>query len=574
MTMFNIPAQFWKRRIALLLAFSCILLYGIQISHGLPNRDIVWAPDCNPLIPLIVVKKVFLDGWNTGFYSPYPDFHRYVLCIALVPYMAVQYALGNLEGLRMGGGYPYGLEEFDTIFMHIAIITRAVSILMALGTVYFVVRIGKALFPNRPAIFGGMIIGFSPAIVFYVHTETLDVPMLFWLSGALYSYIRVLQTFELRYYVWLAILAAVSTATKDYAYGAFVLMPIPLVWYLTRKKSRLVTIRTVFASFFDRKHQIALIVFVIAFILAENLIWNPSGFINHVKLAAGAEEGSIISTDFGRFDVFSFGRIAQFGRIMPFVLGWIALPFCIAGMLFVGVRHLRACIWLVWPLASCYVFTVVPVLPDISNIERPIMPIGLILAVFGGQLLGTLWSMPNARIFSRSVCVLAVLGMFANGFAMTAALVHDTRYQLEQWFSDNLSENASIEFYGYRRHSTRSNAKWKVKVLNHRESPSYSDIRISTESIFFEGLQQRNPDILVVAEPYANAFKKQSKYVAELGIYSAGNKFFHLLEKEQLGYRRVTSFQPSLGFLFGMGKLHQKIPNITVYERANQNLLN
>jgi 4-amino-4-deoxy-L-arabinose transferase-like glycosyltransferase len=49
--------------------------------------------------------------------------------------------------------------------------------------------------------------------VYYVHIETLDAPMLFWLSSALYCYLRALQTLELRYYLWLAVLAAVSTAT-------------------------------------------------------------------------------------------------------------------------------------------------------------------------------------------------------------------------------------------------------------------------------------------------------------------------------------------------------------------------
>ena len=49
-----------------------------------------------------------------------------------------------------------------------------------------------------------VIAGFSPAIVYYVQVETLDVPMLFWLSIALYGYVRALQTFETRYYVVIA----------------------------------------------------------------------------------------------------------------------------------------------------------------------------------------------------------------------------------------------------------------------------------------------------------------------------------------------------------------------------------
>ena len=90
--------------------------------------------------------------------------------------------------------------------------------------------------PSRElsGLLAACIVGFSPTLVYYVHVETLDVPMFFWFSAALYCYVRILQIFELRYYVGLAVLAAVSTATKDYAYGAFVLLPFPLGAALAR----------------------------------------------------------------------------------------------------------------------------------------------------------------------------------------------------------------------------------------------------------------------------------------------------------------------------------------------------
>src|ERR1700693_2477197 len=116
-----------------LLLTTLFAVYIAQINHGLPNRDIVWGYDANPLIPLIAAKKIFLDGWNTGWHSGYPNFHYYVLLVFLIPYMALQWLLGNLAGLRMDGGYPYGIRNFDIIFMHLALITRLVSVAMALG---------------------------------------------------------------------------------------------------------------------------------------------------------------------------------------------------------------------------------------------------------------------------------------------------------------------------------------------------------------------------------------------------------------------------------------------------------
>lgn len=567
-----IRSIFKDRPVVVVLFICCAAMYVIQISHGLPNRDVVWSPDGNPLIPLIFIKKVFLDGWNTGFYSSYPDFHRFLLCIPIIPYMGIQYLLGNLDGIRMSGGYPYGIANFDTIFMHLALITRAMSILMALGALYFVNRIGRVLYPKSEALFGVMIFGFSPAIVYYVHTETLDVPMLFWASAALFCYVRALQTFELKYYIWLAILVAVSTATKDYAYGLFVLLPIPLVWYLARHEDSEGTAIGIFQSIIHRNHIIAVGVFIIAFVLAENLIWNPSGFINHVNLARGAEAGSNVCTHFGQNELISFDRITQIGRIMPFVLGWVGFPICMAALFFLAFRQRKAFIFLLWPILSYYCFTIVLIFTNFSNIERPFIPMGFILAIMGGGMLGAVWSSDKAGWLGKSICILVVIGMFANGMAMSLSLVHDTRYQLEQWLEENLSENETADFYGYRRYAVRTNNRWSITVLNHLDSPAYSDCRLTSRTLSLDILKQRNPDVIVVAEPYANAFKKQG--CVHLELCSAGKKFFHLLENEQLGYRRVTSFHPYLGFLFGMEQIRHKIPNITVYERENQNLLN
>ena len=118
-----------SRAFAILLIVTATL-YVFEIDHGLPNRDVTWAYDSNPLYPLIVAKRVFLDGWNTGFHGAYPNFHHFFLLVFFTPYMLLQWTLGNLDGLKMGGGYPYGIANFDFLFMHLTLITRSVNVLM------------------------------------------------------------------------------------------------------------------------------------------------------------------------------------------------------------------------------------------------------------------------------------------------------------------------------------------------------------------------------------------------------------------------------------------------------------
>ena len=58
--------------------------------------------------------------------------------------------------------------------MHLALITRTVSVLMALESVFFVMKTRRALFPNNSPVFAGISPGFAPSIAYFVHTETLD----------------------------------------------------------------------------------------------------------------------------------------------------------------------------------------------------------------------------------------------------------------------------------------------------------------------------------------------------------------------------------------------------------------
>jgi hypothetical protein len=552
--------------------FALFVILGLvlvtELGHGLPNRGMTWAPDGDPLIPLIFAKRVLLGGWNSGWHTPYPDFHRFVLLAFQAPYMVVHYFSGNLDGLNVEGGYPYGIKDFDVMYAHLALITRGVSALMALGMVFWVIRIGRSLFPDRPAVFGGILAGFAPTTVYYVHTETLDIPMLFWLSAAIFCYVRVLQTFELKYYVWLAILAAISTATKDYAYGAFALMPIPLVWALANRDPA--GTGRVLSALTDRRHCIALITFVIAFAIAENVLWNPSGFANHVILAAGASDTQqTITTSFVPNDFSVSGRLAQFVGTMPFVLGWCGLPICLAGIALAALRRSQALSWLAWPMFGLYLFSVVPVLPSDptlpgGTIERPFMPIGLICAVFGGQLLSSFWCASNRQTLGRVLCALCVLLVVANGSVMLLTLSCDTRYRAEEWFNANVPEGAIVDLHGYRSMSPRLQVDWQQQVVNQKTVPEGSDIQITSESQLLERVKERSPDVIVVAEPFARTWRAGKQSKKELA--SAYQEFFQLLEDGELGYTRSMHFKPFLGFLFGMPDHRRLVPAITLYE--------
>jgi hypothetical protein len=555
------PAESSRERLTLLVLLATLLVtYIVEIHHGLPNRDVVWGYDANPLLPLIAAKKIFLDGWNTGWHTPYPNFHYYVLLVFIGPYMAVQWLLGNLAGLHMDSGYPYGLQNFDTIFMHLALITRLVSVAMAIGTAYWVYRIGRALHSHLAGIFAACIAGFSPAIIYYVHVETLDVPMLFWLSAALFCYVRALQTFELRYYVGLAVLAAVSTATKDYAYGVFVLMPFPLIAAMARHASGSIAPSSLARAALDRRHVIAAGVFLVAFAVAENWIWNFSGFVNHVKVAGGLapESGVVITTSFGRLDLLSPQRLKSAVPMLVFVLGWVGVAACIFGVLYAGFRQRRILWILAWPAVGYYVLTICQVLPANVPIERPYLPLGVIFAIFGGLALAEMAT--SSQRWKKAVAFVALIAIALNGIAMDAALASDPRYQAEQWLAANAARGARIELYGLRSELPRTNLSL-YRATYAAAVPRPGDVEVVAEWVTPQALAARSPDWIVVSWAFLRAYSIDH----ETGRGRALHEFMTDLRDGKLGYVRKAAFVSTVSDVLEFPP--RLTPGVTIFGR-------
>ena len=535
-----------SRAFAILLVVTATL-YVFEIDHGLPNRDITWAYDSNPLYPLIVAKRVFLDGWNTGFHGPYPNFHHFFLLIFFTPYMLLQWILGNLDGLKMGGGYPYGIANFDLIFMHLTLLTRSVNVFMGLGITYWTYRIGKTLHSPTTGVYAAGLVAFSPAITYYVHTETLDIPMLFWLTPAIYYYLRVIQTFSLPYYIGLATLAAVSTATKDYAYGAFVLLPIPMVTALARKFYGRISAKTLWSALLDQRHLIGFLVFLMAVAIAENWLWNFSGFVNHIKLAGGlasTNETGLISTQLGRTDMLTLDRLRSIWIMLRFVLGWLGAPACLAGLLIVFVRQYQSLRLLIWPLAGLYVFTYVQVSPGDSVIERPLMTTAPLFAVFGGALLQHITANLRKRHIGRLICVSVLIGCFLNALAVDFVLINDTRYQAEDWVARKVKPHAVIDLYGRRMDVPRIDDRWSTLVISDRGWDK-SDVRLSEEYTPQEVLRAREPDYVIVAGEYRRQVFGRREERASRNLAKQMRFFFEQLDQGSLGYTEQVRFVPN-----------------------------
>jgi hypothetical protein len=414
--------------------------------------------------------------------------------------------------------------------------------------------------------------GLSPSIIYYVHTETLDVPMLFWLSAALYCYVRVLQTFETRYYVWLAVLAVLATASKDYAYGVFVLMPLPLVWHVAKHRYGSVSPASLARAALDRRHWLALATFLVAFALAENLVWNFKGFVNHVLFISHndpAGRDAVVSSQLGRYDALSPVRLLTTAEGLRFVLGWVGLPVCLLGAAGTLFRRPAAAALLLWPLGSYYFFTVVQFLPAdyLGSAERPFLPMGLILALFGGALLAWLWESTRWPVLARCGTATVLAAVLVNGFAVDLALLLDPRYQAERWLAEHVAPETPIELHGPRAQLPRAYHRKAATIFNHTAACT-GDRPLRGENIGPEALDRRRPAYLIVSEEYLlQCIARDGPLAVDRRELPGLQAHFRSLEGGSAGYQRVAVFEPDVVRLFRFPP--SPFPGVIIYRRTS-----
>ena len=189
--------MFW---LWLVLAISLSLnLY--HIHWGLPNGETDWPPDSvAPIMPLAYAKSlIHQEPWS----FKYPPFHLMVLTAAYAPYVAYLYLTGGLAAPT--GDYPYGLKDPEFSLMVFTLIARVMSVAMGTGTVLVTYYTVKMLYGSRAGLISALLIASSYAIIYYSHNANVDVPQLFWISLALYSFVALLKTYETKYYILLGL---------------------------------------------------------------------------------------------------------------------------------------------------------------------------------------------------------------------------------------------------------------------------------------------------------------------------------------------------------------------------------
>jgi hypothetical protein len=297
-----------------------------------------------------------------------------------------------------------------------------------------------------------------------------------------------------------------AVCTKDQTYGLYILVVPWVLWSRARRDGQPGLWGALRAG--GRREALAAAMLgLVLFAVLHNLVWNLGGFRAHLALITGRA-----SQDFREFTGDLGGHLSllvQTAANLGFSLGWPALAVCLVG---VGLAlRGREAGWppltLLLPAAGYYAFFLSVVL---YSYDRFVLPIAVLLALFGGAVLARAWGAGSG--WTRAGVVLLLAYGLLRCVSLDLAMTHDARYAAEAWLKEHASPPALVAPVGPLEYLPR------MDLLEARPlGPSVAR------------LQKIQPQFVVVNADYA---ERADPGTGEHDLYTG-------LESGSLGYKRA-----------------------------------
>lgn len=406
-------------RIALLVGAAILFLIGI--GWGLPSWR-GWAGDeIRPNQVAAGLHRAFSGGWHTK----YPPLHFYVLALVQTPLRA-------LAG--MGPVPARGVDLNSWLF----VLSRLVSVAMALGAVAAIVEVGRSISGRRAGLLAGALVATGAPFVYFAKTANVEMPFLFWFALSLVYFVRLLDGHRLRDYLLFTTFAVFAITSKDQAYGLYTLSPLAVLPGLVRARREEGSPRGLLAALLDRRILAVLALGIGLAALIYNWPANLGGFLAHVRTLLGPQSEE--AKAFANTPAGHFGNLVQNLLHLAFCMGWPAFAAGAAGAIWAIARargregeRLGA----IALLGGSYYLTFLA--PILFSRDRYVLPLALILALCAGRLLAaaTAARTPARAILGRAA-VAAVLGYgVLYALSVDRRMLHDARYEAEAFARNN-----------------------------------------------------------------------------------------------------------------------------------------
>lgn len=509
-----------------------------QIQWGLPTGDRDWSPDSvAPLKPLAYAKSlVDQEPWV----FKYPPFHFMVLSVFYAPYVLYLYLTDGIAAPT--GVYPYGLKDPEVSLMVFTLIARITSAVMGTGTVLVSYYTVKILYGWRAGLISALLIASSYAIIYYSHNANVDVPQLFWISLALFSFVSLLKAYKTKYYLLLGLFAALAIGTKDSAYALFLgIAPVLLYFHLQHEQAANGKGR-VLSALVDRKLLYGFSTFVIVLIMVFNVPFNWQGFAEHVQFHLGKSmrANRVIREAASVFQ----GDLTLIGRYLLYIVEANGLPsflLLVGGFLYCLFKFPGKS-WMFLVLIGIYYIFFLRIRggPHL----RYVLPLYLLLTWQAGKFASDLMDLKKiGRALSIILVSLVLVHSLVYGFSVDLLLARDPRYTAEEWMERNIPREATI---------LAVDPDYSLPRF-----PQGRDVRYRTlwsDSGRETNIMDLNPDYIVIGMSLPRRLERKSTIEA----------FF-----SERGYQPVASFKSEIPFGGAeIVDLHAVNQHIVVFRRS------
>lgn len=421
--------MFW-----ILLAAAGLRLTGL--FWGLPASD-GWDDD--GFAPRNFLTALALT-WKPGAYFTYPPLHALLLALPGLPVAA--WALAHAPSLSQHDVIAQITRpEYMTYF---SVVARLVNLVMSLGIIWTIGEMARLVAGRRAGLFAAGAAALNVGLTYYGQVSNLDVPYLFWACLSLLMGMRAVVQSQPRRFWWAALFAAAAVATKDQAYAMFALSLPAFValWFAVdswpRKNARSVLVTLALAA----------VTAILALLLVDGAITNPSGFLKRLAFLAGPA-----SQDYAEYRRGLTGGIALLGDLFRHYtggVGIVAVTLALMGTIAFALRARGALrIAGLLPLLAGLSFTICFNLVALRTDDRFALPQALMAFFYIG--IGAAFLLQTRPLLRPvAVAVLAVTGLLSlhGAMAVEGAMLLDPRYEAEAWMAAHVRPGDTIETYG------------------------------------------------------------------------------------------------------------------------------
>jgi hypothetical protein len=389
--------------IVLVLVGAAILL-AVGSWWGLPAY-FSWAPD--EVVPdevLTAFDARFSHGWATK----YPPAHYALLSAVSLPWFLAAH-LGLLD-----------LADLEVV-SSLLLVGRLTSIVMMLAIVWLTYSMTLEHHGRRPAVFAALVIVSAMPFTYYGKVANLDVPYVFWLTCAFRYLARTGTTATPADFYGLALTGAAAIATKDQAYGFFVLPAVAIVVLAVRRPRHpgVPSLRVV---------AITAGLTAVALAVLMNVPFNARGVLLHMQLITGPNSENFRM--YARTLPGSWKMLADGVWLMAGIMSWPLLLAAVAGAVLASVRrHVPSTMLLLAGVS--YVVTFLWLV--LYQYDRFWLGVVVVVAPTAGWWIDTVTRRGSpARLLRLTLTVAVFAYAIARCAALDVLMLQDSRYAAER----------------------------------------------------------------------------------------------------------------------------------------------